>query len=371
MKALLTVLLLAPAACGGGPDHDVGDVGDVGADASGPAADGASDAGAVPEPDPDATAPATLQFTAITFNTGTSAGPSPEVGFGSEQAAWSDAHYGNGLAWEPFVEDTAAFFAAVDPEVVAFQEIFWPGECPDVPADARVGFVCEGWADGDPTVAERVLGPGYQAVCHPGKPDKCAGVKRAFGTFRGCEGDLCLDGAMDGYPVDGCGSGARVARAVIDIVGGGDLTLVTVHGTSGFTEHDSACRVGQVDQVFVDLGDGEPGANGARNLILGDLNTDPGRLTEGDPSAARWLDFTGEGHAFHFVTDVGEDATPSYALLFNIDHVVSDSFDGACWIAGEADEQPTLGDASLSSFDHRPIVCPVSESQGRSGEQTR
>lgn len=68
-------------------------------------------------------------------------------------------------------------------------------------------------------------GDGYQVMCNPGKPDKCAAVKKSFGSFRGCADDFCLEG-MEGYTVPDCGSGARVGRAILDRVDGGTLTLV-------------------------------------------------------------------------------------------------------------------------------------------------
>ena len=325
--------------------------------------------GAAPAPDAGPTADVAprsepLALRVVTFNTGTGGGWSSEaanLGYGEQQAAWCDELYGNGLSWEPFIEQTRAFFDQLQPDVVAFQEIFWPGECAEIPPEAWPGFVCEGWAEGDPVVAQRVLGEDFQVACHPGKPDKCAAVRTSVGAFRGCDGALCLDG-LDGFQVEDCGKGARVARGVIDLVGGGELTVVSFHGTSGFTEDESACRVRQVDQVFVDLGDGEPGASGASgapNLVLGDFNTDPGRLAEGDPSAARWLDFVGEGRDFHWVSDVGEDAAPTYAVLFNIDHVVSDALVGTCWAPGVTEGAPPVTEAVF--FDHLPIVCDVAE----------
>ena len=296
----------------------------------------------------------------VTFNTGTAGGSDDaesNQGYGPQQAQWNDEYYGNGLSWWPFVDDVAAYFADLDADVVAFQEIFWPGECPEIPVEAHAGFVCDSWQPGDLTVAERVLGPGWQVACHLGKPDKCVGVRRAFGTFRGCDGDLCLDG-LAGGKVDDCGSGSRVGRGVIDLADRGELTVVSFHGTSGFSEEEAACRVAQIEQVFVDVGDGQPGADGAVNVVLGDFNTDPGRFVGGDASADRWWDFVGDGTAFHFVTDVGEDARPSYGGFFDIDHVVSDVLDGDCWIAGETPGQD--GPTASVFFDHRPIVCDVS-----------
>ncbi|MFW5920765.1 MAG: hypothetical protein ACOCUS_02905, partial [Polyangiales bacterium] len=249
---------------------------------------------------------------AVTFNTGTTEGLAhddpPDDGYTSEHAAISDTHYGNGLAWLPAVDATRAFFDAVRPDVAVFQEIFWAGRCPDIPEDAHAGFYCERWSPGEPTVANAILGEGYQVACNLGKPDKCAAVRRDFGTFRGCEHDLCLDG-LDGARVEDCGSGSRIGRGVIDLADGGTLTLVNVRGTSGVSEEDQDCRVRQFEQVFVDL-DGAPAASGDRNLVMGDFNTDPGRLVDGDASAARLGDFVGEGESFRFVTDVGRRATP-------------------------------------------------------------
>ena len=310
-----------------------------------------------PQPEPGGPPP----IIAVTFNTGTSESMGhdalPDDGYTSEHAAISDAWYGDGLAWLPAVDAARDFLAGVQPDVVAFQEIFWSDECAGIPADAHGDFVCESWSAGDPTVAQTILGDDWQVACHPGKPDKCAAVHADFGAFAGCDGDFCLEG-LAGFGVEDCGSGARVARGRIERVDGSELTLVSVHGSSGIAGEDEQCRLAQVDQVFVDLGDGEPGANGAVNLVLGDLNTDPGRWTGSDPSAARWAEFAGPGLDFHFVTDVGPDAVPSYSDLVNIDHVVSDALDGGCWIAGLEGEPPVT---EAVYFDHKPVVCEVSE----------
>lgn len=301
-----------------------------------------------------------LTFVAVTFNSGTTLGlphdDAPDDGYTSAEATLSDTHYGDGLAWVPVVEATRDFFATVQPDVVGFQEIFHSGECATIPASAHAGFVCETWSDGDPTVTQVVMGAGYQVACHLEKPDKCLAVKRSFGTFRGCDGDLCLDG-LDGSRVDGCGGGSRIGRGVVDLAVGGSITVVNVHGSSGLSPEDRDCRVKQFDQIFVDLGDGQPGANGSANVIMGDLNTDPGRLAVNDVSAARFAEFVGDGKAFHFVSDVGEGAAPSYGGVLNIDHVVSDLYDGDCWIAGLTDGRPAITD--IVYFDHMPVVCTL------------
>ena len=357
---LMIGLVVALAACGEdavapsspateAPQEDVSTTPDSGRP---PAQDVADAVQGPPPPEP---------FVVVTFNTGTGLelahDAEPDDGYSMAHAEITDEHYGNGLSFTPFVEATRAWFEAQQPDIVAFQEIFWPGECAAIPEDAQEGFVCEAWAEGDPTVAEMVLGDGYQIACHPQKPDKCAAVRTAFGSFRDCEAPVCLDGLV-GFAAADCGKGARIARGVIDRVDGGPpITLVSVHGSSGLTEKEFACRSAQIEQVFVDLGDGEPGANGTHNLILGDFNTDPARLAESDSSAALWSQYTAESEPFHFVTELGLEVTPTYGGIFNIDHVVSDAFDGSCWSAGVTEGHPAVMDAVF--FDHVPVVCDV------------
>ena len=308
----------------------------------------------------DSAAPAT-PFNAVTFNTGTTEGSVPDDdpngGYTPEQAAWSDLYYGDGLAFEAVVEDTRAWFEAVQADVVAFQEIFHSGFCPQVPAEAREGFVCETWTEGDPTVAQVVLGDGWQVACHPGKDDKCAAVRRSFGSFVGLDHDFHLEG-LEGSEIEGCGSGARVGRGVIELVEGGDLTLVNVHGSSGISGEDRACRALQFQQVFEDLGlgDGQPAANGALNLVMGDFNTDPGRATTYDESAA-YLAEVVEGSAFAFISEVGEDAERTYQGLANIDHVISDGLAGDCVVPGVTEGEPEV--SGIVFFDHKPVVCTL------------
>jgi hypothetical protein len=305
---------------------------------------------------------APIQLIAASFNTGTAdisgqLAPEANGGWGSAQAAISGMYYGHGLAFPPVIAQVRAFFDGAGPDVVALQELFYSGDCPSIPAEARTGFVCERWKEGDPTVVEALLGPGYQIACHLGKNDKCLGVKKSFGRFRGCTADLCL-GGLDGAPLPGCGNGSRIGRGVIELSAGGTLTVVSVHGTSGLSAEDAACRVRQFAQVFEDFGDGAPAASGARNLILGDFNTDPVRFHGGDASADALLGYTGGSRPFRFVSPVGEGAEPSYGGLVNIDHLISDFAKGSCWSAGITGAHPAP--TPLIHFDHRPLVCSVS-----------
>ena len=89
---------------------------------------------------------APLALRVVTFNTGTTGGlphdAVPDDGYTSAEVAISDQWYGDGLAWPAAVEDARLFLAEVDADVVAFQEIFYSGDCGGIPQEFRRGWVC-------------------------------------------------------------------------------------------------------------------------------------------------------------------------------------------------------------------------------------
>jgi endonuclease/exonuclease/phosphatase family metal-dependent hydrolase len=137
---------------------------------------------------------------------------------------------------------------------------------------------------------------------------------------------------------------------------GEPLVVVNVHGSSGLKLDDTDCRVKQFSLVFEDM-NGGPAADGARNIVLGDLNTDPARADSFDKSAEKFNEHAGPGKRFEFITEVGVDAVPTYAGNFNIDHVVSDAFSGSCWAAGVSEGRPAVSEVAY--FDHKPSVCTL------------
>ncbi len=300
-------------------------------------------------------------FVVLTFNTGTTLrlphDDPPDDGYSSAQARISDEWYGNGLAWRAAVEAVQRFLRRIDPDIVAFQEMYYPETCAEIPAEARVGFICETWRSGDDSVARMVLGDDYQIAYHPGKPNKCVAVHRRFGTIRGY--DESAENWLEGAPVKGCGGGARVARGIIERTNGETLTLISIHGTSGRTPVDQQCRVRQIERIFVDFGDGAAGVRDTPNLILGDFNTDPGQVASIDKSATRWNDFVGAGKAFHFISKVGADAPRAYQGFADIDHVVSDVFRGTCHYPGVDEGSKPVFEGIY--FDHTPVVCTLSK----------
>lgn len=273
------------------------------------------------------------------------------AGYGPAQAERADRWYGNGLAWPAVMHDVRAFLERTDADVVALQEVFYSGECADIPPPAREGFVCEDWQPGDPTVARIILGDDYQLACHPGKPDKCLAVHRRLGRIDGCTDAFCrrgLEGLDDGL----CGSGNRVAAATLRLKAGGSLRVVHVHGTSGVGRADAECRRSQVEAIFA------PGAAAAeQGIVLGDFNTDPGRVTWLDPSARALRRHTRPPGRYRFMTEVGLFARPTFLSFLNIDHVLAAGMRGECRAAGRTPGTSPV--STLVYLDHTAIVCDL------------
>lgn len=332
--------------------------GDAGSDGTEPGSDGDSGSDGNGNSSGDGSgdgvdlAPKSLRV--ITFNTGTGTSPGGDNGgYTPEMSQRSDEFYGNGMAWPPAIAAVKAFFTEHEPDIASFQEIFDPRECAGLPAAATPGFVCETWQEGDPSVAAMVLGTDYQVACNPGHSDKCIGVRKTFGTIAGCTGDDCLSAGV-GAEVPGCGKGARLARFDIDLVGGGRIAVLHVHGSSGVAADDKACRKAQFEAGFALLEQPDALSADAR-IVLGDFNTDPVRFATSDPSAVALVSLA-EAAGLQFVTATGWDAPATYNGLASIDHVLADRYGGGCWHAG-LDGHPKV--LPYVYFDHLPGVCTL------------
>ena len=296
----------------------------------------------------------------MTFNAGTTQGlghDGDDNAYTQEMADIADALYENSLSWNPAEDALREHLAAVRPHVAVFQELFYDGWCADIDVDPALNFVCDGYTPDRPLQIARLLGEDYQIACAPGQPDNCAGIRRDFGRFLdGCPEDaVCLEGLDGSGPPSGCSRGARVGRIRAETVSGVPFTLVNVHGSSGVTGEDMDCRVDQFRQIFVDRGDGQPAADGTINLVMGDLNTDPFRMTGVDPSAVEWASFVGEGKDYRYISARdADDTTPSYQGFTHIDHIASDTLerDGTgCTVA-------PLWEGTY--WDHLPVTCEAS-----------
>ena len=360
-STLTVAAVLAPGCPGDEPptgvDVSVGDIlddVDVGVDSS------AADVGPSPE-DVSADLPVTpLEFVVVTINVGTTTFLSHDVGddgYTQEMADIASEQYANNLSWRPAEEAMVAFLAELQPHIVAFQELYYDPWCDNTPVDPELDFVCKDYTPGGPLQIERLLGADYRIACAAGHVDNCVGVRRDFGSLRGCPGDgVCLDG-LKGTPAGDCSKGARVGRVEVDLPDGRSLVVVDVHANAGFDERDMQCRVQQFGQVFVDAGDGQPAASGEANLVMGDMNTDPFLLMDTDPSAVFWSEHVGEGRRFQYISASDLEGPPSQVGLFHLDHVVSDVVTGSCVVAGVSEGVPAVMDALY--WDHSPVVCDV------------
>jgi hypothetical protein len=340
----------------GGTDVGGGVADAVAPDAAPDAASARPDAAGAGREDAGAS-PASVRL--ITFNIGTTDGlphDAGDDGYTGEMAEITDAHYRNSLSWNPAEAALVAFLSDRAPDIVAFQEGFHDPWCEDIEVDPDLDFVCRDYDPDGPMQPERVLGPDFQIGCAPGQEDNCIGVRRAVGQLVGCPEDGPCRLTLDGLETPGqCGSGARVSSGRVLRPDGAEWVVVNVHGTSGIEPDDQACRVAQFRQIFVDRGDGRPEANGAVNIVMGDLNTDPVVMAGLDPSADAWNTYVGPDRAFRHLSPTERFGPATYANALRIDHIASDMLTGDCVIPGSTEGEPPVMDAVY--WDHRPVVC--------------
>lgn len=276
---------------------------------------------------------------AVTWNVGSGGAADPAAGWTADLAERADTWLGNGLAWPPAIDDARAWLATSGAQLVALQEVLDPGTtCPTVPPEQAAGLRCETWAPGDASVARDILPAGAELRCMDGAPDKCLAVVPPLAFVE-------VDDLLEGVRVDGCGGRSRVGAADVSLPGGGAWRVVAVHGTSGLTGDDQACRTAWFEAALSLAGDGP-------SLLLGDFNTDPLRLAGIDASADALAALTATWTPLRPL-----DAPASYGGFATIDHAFGRGVSGACVAPGV---DPGIASASDNpAFDHHPLRCTL------------
>lgn len=306
-------------------------------------------------------------FTAMTFNVGTTPGLPHDQGeadgtgngYTQEMADIADAEYENSLSWIPAEQALTEYLREQQLDLVAFQELYYDPWCESIEVDPTLDFVCQDYSPDRPLQVQRLLGSGYQIACAPGQEDNCIGVSQGWGRLKNCGSgpeEVCFE-AFQGSEIWGCSSGLRVGAAQVELSVGLELTVVLIHGTSGFKPADIECRRQQFQQIFVDQGNGTPLATGKVTVILGDINTDPFLADKFDKSAQYWHQFVGFNQAFRYLSSDHPGGPKTYLDLFRIDHVVSDRLFGDCVVPGAS---PGVDPVMAGIYwDHKPVTCQV------------
>lgn len=306
--------------------------------------------------------PTTLSFKVMTFNIGTTEGldhDSGDDGYTQKMADITNDLYQNSLSWNPAEKALTAFLAQHQPDIVAFQEGFYDPWCESIAVDPALDFVCKDYTPTRPWQLRRLVGPDYQLAYANDQPDNFIAVKKSLGKIVGCPLDaVCVEGLHGLPPASGCTSRPRVGSIEVELNDGRKLVVVVMHGTSGVKLEDMLCRVDQVNQIFVDRGDGKPAAFGEANIVMGDLNTDP-FLPPIDPSVVAWNGFVGQGKTFSYISSDSAIGPATYLDVVRIDHVVSDKVRGSCIVPGSTPGVPPVF-ADAIYWDHNPVLCDVS-----------
>jgi hypothetical protein len=245
--------------------------------------------------------------------------------------------------------------AALEPDVIAFQEILPDDACarPALAAEDDARFVCHPEhleTTGEPSQMRRLLGDGYQWVCDARNGYECVAVRRGVGSI---EADYRVLEPVESDADEACDPGFSVGTVALAI---GDVafTLVNGHPQSGFL---GVCREKQVRQAFA-------AAPAGASLLSGDWNLDPFGALD-DPSVDAWLEEVGdagEGKRFRYHSGSAE-RRPPYPTTANalftgvLDHVASDFLAGSCLTLGEAPATERLDGGA--GTDHRALSCSL------------
>jgi hypothetical protein len=261
--------------------------------------------------------------------------------------------------------------AALDPDVIALQEVLPDDACDSIVEDDP-RFVChpDQLAQGA-TQMERLLGGRYDVRCDPRNGFECVAVRGSGGpapdgvTF--FDDDYLTAPPVDSDDEETCDDGFTVGTMQLSFESTGTsqrVAIVNGHPQSGFI---GRCRRKQLEQAFAFP---EPsGDEGALNgvLLSGDWNLDPFR--DVDESADLWVDNVGlasEGKRFHYHSGPAEKNPPlptTENVLFTgvLDHVASTQLEGACVTLGEAADTERLdGAQGGNGCDHRALMCSLS-----------
>lgn len=311
---------------------------------------------------PDSTKPQPIRMRVMTFNIGTTKGlphdRDTNDGYTSKHAKITDEFYENSLSWNPAEKALTDYLAKKKVDLVGFQEMYYDPWCESIQVDPTLDFVCKEYSKERPLQIQRLLGDDFQVACAQGQEDNCLGIRKSVGRFKGCPLDKpCIDGVKGDGPPNKCSKGARIGSIDVVLKDGTELTVVLVHGTSGFKPKDQECRKAQFQQIFEDKGDGKPAVSGTINIILGDINTDPFSAGEADISASYWNKYVGKGKPFRYISSSDKDGPKTYGGLVRIDHVVSDAFTGSCVVPGATPDEPDVMDVVY--WDHKPVICDV------------
>jgi hypothetical protein len=261
----------------------------------------------------------------------------------------------------------AAHITALDPDVIALQEVLPDTVCDDVDAaggesDPRRSCHPDVRAN-EPTQLHRLLPPDtWETRCDDKNGYECVAVRRDRATFVGAyETAPDVDASLD------CDPGFSVGR--VDVAVGPDENIEDVPVVRVVNGHPQStkdtCRKAQVEQIFDTLAVDDDGVAGI--IVSGDMNLDPFSLglNADDVSVPVWSAHVGDdddGRPFVYASGTAERSPPyatTTALIeATLDHVAVRGLSGTCTTLGAAPGTTALdGDAAV--MDHRALDCSL------------
>ncbi|MSP72791.1 MAG: hypothetical protein EXR76_11610 [Myxococcales bacterium] len=291
----------------------------------------------------------------------------------------NSVHYLRRVANAEYEDFIGARVRAMEPDLVALQEVLPPESCSSFIEEdpARTCFE----ADRRPDAVSRLLGPSYAVVCDGRKRTSCLGVRRGFGTLASAMASMISEVPMETalLPLPEC-----------DLVGGGcDEEHCDDESSASFVEVETtfgpvrvvavalngggigagryfagqACRIGQLDQAFAFV------APGQKSLVLGDFSFDSD-LEIHAQAKAHWDAMVGVGRLLteHDARGLdGRRISTTTTERGGEDHVLSNFALGRCEVLGDPTFDASFdfstlpaGAADRGRLDHRAVFCRLS-----------
>jgi endonuclease/exonuclease/phosphatase family metal-dependent hydrolase len=255
--------------------------------------------------------------------------------------------------------------AALNPDIIALQEIAPSSLCESIGTDTNSRRVCYQYQQ--KSIREqvrRLLGANFTVVCDGRNNFECIGVRTDFGNVSGCNtGELCMtSGAFTHEVPSGCDSKAALFGINVSI-SGESFRIINAHPQAIGED----CRAEGIQRMFEGYGDTLPLAPvNTRSLVMGDMNLDPYRDDSDDPDVAMWNRHVGVGKGFQYHSGIAERNPPYKTSITGktIDHVVSNFARGSCVTLGEAPGTTRLDGITIETDyyqpeanDHLAIMC--------------
>lgn len=256
------------------------------------------------------------------------------------------------LCYKDVEDRIAENVRALQPEIVAFQELLAPWQCESFEQN-HPKILCS--EEQKIPQVRRILGEDYSIVCDQRWQFTCIALRVDKGEIIGCKpGGLC-NIARTSREITGCDNGFTISAVTVLLNNGYIFDVVNAHPQST----DAKCRAKMLSQIFGEGTVQNPLVIEDKVLLIGDYNLDPWR--DKDESVTLWNDMIEKGwkgKELRYHSGIAEKNPPRFTSFLlhrrkTVDLVISNFADGVCQVLGETPYTNRLDGGK--GTDHRAV----------------